>query len=115
MTSMDKNIPLPSSRSEQVVALLRSEAASIARNAESLALRIAALESYVRANPSLPFIADDVLQTFDDLRATAALHALLALSAHVQVIVLTHHPHVQALARLLPAGSVHTVQLAEAA
>jgi uncharacterized protein YhaN len=76
-----------------------------------LALRIAALEAYVRNNPPLPFIADDVLQTFDDARAAAALRALLDLSAHVQVIVLTHHPHVQALARALPAGTVHTVTL----
>ena len=83
-----------------------------------LALRLVALEDYVAANPALPFIADDVLQTFDDERAVAALHALLALSAHVQVIVFTHHPHVQALARALPAASVHTViipALAEAA
>ncbi len=83
-----------------------------------LALRVAALQTYVRTNPSLPFIADDVLQTFDDARAVAALRALLDLSAQVQVIVLTHHPHVQALARMLPAGSVHTIvlpALAEAA
>jgi len=76
-----------------------------------LALRIAALEAYVRDNPPLPFIADDVLQTFDDARAAAALRALLDLSAFVQVIVLTHHPHVQALAGALPAGTVHTVGL----
>jgi uncharacterized protein YhaN len=80
-----------------------------------LALRIVALEGYVRANPALPFIADDVLQTFDDARATAALRALVGLSAQVQVIVLTHHPHVQALARALPAGTVHVVALAEGA
>ncbi len=76
-----------------------------------LALRLVALEDYVAANPPLPFIADDILQTFDDTRAAAALRALLDLSAHVQVIVLTHHPHVQALARALPAGTVHTVVL----
>ncbi len=76
-----------------------------------LTLRIAALEAYVRDNPPLPFIADDVLQTFDDARAAAALRALLDLSAHVQVIVLTHHPHVQALAHALPVGTVHTIVL----
>ncbi len=80
-----------------------------------LALRIAALEAYVRTNPPLPFIADDVLQTFDDARALAALRALLDLSAHVQVIVLTHHPHVQALAARLPAGVVHTLVLSDLA
>jgi len=80
-----------------------------------LALRLVALEDYVGAAPALPFIADDVLQTFDDGRAAAALRALLALSAHVQVIVLTHHPHVQALAAALPAGAVHTLLLADLA
>ncbi len=61
-----------------------------------LALRIKAL----RESPTrLPFIADDILQTFDDERAAAALGALLDLSAHNQVIVLTHHGHVAALAQ----------------
>lgn len=76
-----------------------------------LALRIAALESYASAALSLPFIADDVLQTFDDARTTATLHALLGLSEQVQVIALTHHPHVGDLAALLPAGTVHLLRL----
>ncbi len=80
-----------------------------------LALRLVALQDYVAAAPPLPFIADDVLQTFDDARAVAALRALLDLSAQVQVLVLTHHPHMQALARSLPAGSVHTIVLPEMA
>ncbi|CAH2601151.1 Chromosome partition protein smc [Rhodovastum atsumiense] len=78
-----------------------------------LALRIVALEAYAQANPALPFIADDILQTFDDARATAGLRALLDLSSVVQVVVLTHHPHVQALARTLPAGAVHMLVLPE--
>ena len=80
-----------------------------------LALRLVALEDYVAGQPPLPFIADDVLQTFDDARAVAALRALLDLSVHVQVIVLTHHPHVRALADCLPAGTVHEVVLSELA
>ena len=76
-----------------------------------LALRIAALEDYADAGPPLPFIADDVLQTFDDPRTTATLHALLWLSAKVQVIALTHHRHVGELAARLPAGAVHLVRL----
>ena len=56
----------------------------------------------MKAAPALPFIADDILQTFDDTRARAALEALVGLSRHVQVIVLTHHPHLLALARGLP-------------
>ncbi len=67
-----------------------------------LALRLVAIEDHVAAAPALPFIADDILQTFDDTRARAALEALVGLSRHVQVIVLTHHPHLLALARGLP-------------
>ena len=113
--------------SEQVMVALEADGRGLKAIAELsegtrdqlfLALRLVALEDYVAANPPLPFIADDVLQTFDDARAMAALRALLDLSAHVQVIVLTHHSHVQALAARLPAGALHTVvlpDLAEAA
>jgi uncharacterized protein YhaN len=75
-----------------------------------LALRIVALEQYAAGAPALPFIADDVLQTFDDARTRASLEALLGLSAHVQVIALTHHPHVAAIAAGLP---VDVVMLAD--
>jgi uncharacterized protein YhaN len=76
-----------------------------------LALRIVALEDYATSEPALPFIADDVLQTFDDARTLASLSALVSLSGHVQVIALTHHRHVADLAATLPAGSVHLVEL----
>jgi uncharacterized protein YhaN len=69
-----------------------------------LALRIAALEDYARSAPPLPFIADDILQTFDDARTEATLRALLALSEQVQVIVLTHHPHVGDIAEAMQAN-----------
>ena len=69
-----------------------------------LALRMVAIEDHVAAAPSLPFVADDILQTFDDGRAMAAFEALLRLSEHTQVIVLTHHEHLAALAETLPAG-----------
>jgi uncharacterized protein YhaN len=80
-----------------------------------LALRLVALQDYAGVNPALPFIADDLLQTFDDQRAVAALRALQDLSARVQVIVLTHHPHVRALAASLPAGTVHVSMLGDLA
>ncbi len=67
-----------------------------------LALRFVAIEDFVASGSKLPFIADDILQTFDDARARAALEALVELSHHVQVVVLTHHPHVMALAKGLP-------------
>ena len=76
-----------------------------------LALRIAALEDYAKTVSPLPFIADDILQTFDDPRTTATLRALVELSARVQVIVLTHHPHVGDLAARLPGDAVRVMRL----
>ncbi len=67
-----------------------------------LALRLVAIESHVATQPPLPFVADDILQTFDDARARAAMQALIGLSQHVQVIVLTHHPHLLEVAKDLP-------------
>jgi uncharacterized protein YhaN len=67
-----------------------------------LALRIAALEKSAANAPPLPFIVDDVLQTFDDPRTESTLRALLGLSDHVQVIALTHHRHVERLAAQMP-------------
>jgi uncharacterized protein YhaN len=71
-----------------------------------LALRVAAIEDHLTSAEPLPFIGDDILQTFDDDRALAALRVLAELSQHTQVIVLTHHRHIQELAARLPAGSV---------
>lgn len=76
-----------------------------------LALRLAAIEDHVTSAPALPFIGDDILQTSDDERATAALHALLEFSRHVQVILLTHHPHILRLAATLPGDAVHLCQV----
>ncbi len=67
-----------------------------------LSLRLVAVEDHVASAPPLPFVADDILQTFDDARARAALEALVELSRHVQVIVLTHHPHLLQVAQGLP-------------
>ena len=67
-----------------------------------LALRLAAIEDHVKVAPALPFIGDDILQTFDDDRALASLAALADLAQHVQVIVLTHHRHLLPLAEKLP-------------
>ncbi|MSP01719.1 MAG: hypothetical protein EXR07_11825 [Acetobacteraceae bacterium] len=71
-----------------------------------LALRVAAIENHLTSAEPLPFIGDDVLQTFDDDRALAALRVLTELSQHTQVIVLTHHRHVVDLAARLPEGTV---------
>jgi len=75
-----------------------------------LALRVAAIEDHVASADPLPFIGDDILQTFDDSRALAALRVLTELSQHTQVIILTHHRHVLDLATQLPKGTIHSCQ-----
>ncbi len=80
-----------------------------------LALRVAAIEDHLGGAAPLPFIGDDILQTFDDDRAFAALRVLTTLSQHKQVIVLTHHRHIIDLASRLPAGSVFICQRESAA
>ena len=71
-----------------------------------LALRVAAIEEHIKTSEPLPFIGDDILQSFDDDRALAALRVLADLSHHTQVIVLTHHRHLMDLAMRLPEGTV---------
>jgi uncharacterized protein YhaN len=77
-----------------------------------LALRIVMLEDYAAKAPALPFIADDLLQTFDDYgRAANALMALADLSPHVQVILLSHHRQLVEVARTLPGNTVNVCEL----
>jgi uncharacterized protein YhaN len=64
-----------------------------------LALRLASLEHYLENHPPLPFIVDDILITFDDDRAAAALRALAHLSRRTQVIFFTHHRRLVELAK----------------
>jgi uncharacterized protein YhaN len=64
-----------------------------------LALRLASLEHYFESHAPVPFIVDDVLLSFDDERAGAALSALNELSAKTQIVFFTHHRHLVELAK----------------
>ncbi|MBW3597444.1 MAG: hypothetical protein KY475_09235, partial [Planctomycetes bacterium] len=73
-----------------------------------LALRLASLEHYLDRHPPLPFIVDDILLTFDDDRAAAALRVLGDLSRRTQVLFFTHHHRLVELAKKhLPGPLVH--------
>lgn len=76
-----------------------------------LALRLAAIEDHVDTAPPLPFVCDDILQTFDDDRATAAMQALVQLSESVQVILLSHHRHLAGLSARLAPERVHLCEI----
>jgi len=75
-----------------------------------LALRVAGYHEIAAARPPVPFLADDIMETFDDARAAEAF-ALLAEMAQVgQVIYLTHHRHLCEIARTVcPAARHHSL------
>ena len=81
-----------------------------------LALRMVAIEDHAASGTVLPFIGDDILQSFDDARAAAAFRTLLRLSGTAQVILLSHHEHLlQVLRDTLPASAFHLQRLEGAA
>jgi uncharacterized protein YhaN len=70
-----------------------------------LALRIASLERQLTSGEPLPFVLDDTLINFDDVRAEATLSELAALASKTQVLFFTHHARLVELARkVVPEG-----------
>jgi uncharacterized protein YhaN len=63
-----------------------------------LALRLASLENYLADREPIPFIVDDILISFDNQRAAAALKILAELSRRTQIIFFTHHEHLVRMA-----------------
>ncbi len=77
-----------------------------ARDQLYLALRVAAIQAHADRAEPLPFIADDLLVHFDDVRAAAAISLLRELGKRSQVILFTHHDHIAALAGQQPGVAV---------
>ena len=63
-----------------------------------LAMRLASLEHQLSHGKAIPLIIDDCLVQLDDRRSIAALRAFSKLSEKTQVILFTHHEHLQSLA-----------------
>ena len=63
------------------------------------ALRIAGYRSFARDPGPLPMILDDIMETFDDTRARAALTLCARIGTQGQAILFTHHAHLVDLAR----------------
>ncbi|MCJ8325140.1 MAG: AAA family ATPase [Rhizobiales bacterium] len=59
-----------------------------------LALRAAAHEQMVSQGNSLPFFCDDIFETFDEDRTSAACRVMEQIGHRGQAIYLTHHQHV---------------------
>jgi uncharacterized protein YhaN len=64
-----------------------------------LALRAAAHADYARMRTPLPFVADDIMESFDDERSAAAFQVLGNMAKNGQVLYLTHHQHLIPIAQ----------------
>ncbi len=75
-----------------------------------LALRMAGYHEIAATRESLPFIADDIMETFDDGRAGHAFSLMADMARVGQVIYLTHHQHLCDIARqACPDVTIHTL------
>ena len=64
-----------------------------------LALRAAAHEQLIGQGTCLPFFCDDVFETFDEDRTSAACRVMEQIGRNGQAVYLTHHRHVVDIAR----------------
>jgi uncharacterized protein YhaN len=73
-----------------------------------LALRIARYHELAAERSPVPFVADDIMESFDDTRAAATFCLLAEMAGKGQVIYLTHHAHLCEIARTAcPGVTIH--------
>ncbi|MBA8879106.1 AAA family ATPase [Phyllobacterium myrsinacearum] len=73
-----------------------------------LALRLAGYQEFAQVRPSVPFIADDIMETFDEPRSEEVFRLLAEMADIGQVIYLTHHRHLCEIAqKVLPSVRIH--------
>ncbi|RRH73822.1 ATP-binding protein [Falsigemmobacter faecalis] len=96
----------PDGAQEVLVALSAAGGAKLAADLSKgarfqlyLALRIAGYHELAQSRSTVPFIADDIMETFDDDRSGAAFTLLADMSRVGQVIYLTHHRHLCDIAK----------------
>jgi hypothetical protein len=74
-----------------------------------LALRVAGYHEFARAHAPPPFLADDIMETFDDFRAEEAFRLLAGMAGAGQVVYFTHHRHLCEIAKSVePTVTIHT-------
>ncbi|MBT9371822.1 AAA family ATPase [Rhizobium sp. CSW-27] len=75
-----------------------------------LALRLAGYEELAAVRPPVPFIADDIMETFDELRSEEVFRLFGQMARLGQVIYLTHHRHLCEIAQaVVPEVRIHTL------
>ena len=107
----------PEGEREVLVAIAADGASKLARDLSKgtrfqlyLALRVAGYHEIASARGTVPFIADDIMETFDDDRAAETFALLAEMAGRGQVIYLTHHRHLCEMARrVCPAVRLHAL------
>jgi uncharacterized protein YhaN len=75
-----------------------------------LALRLAGYEEFATARPSVPFIADDIMETFDEPRSEEVFRLFGQMAQVGQVVYLTHHRHLcEIAAEVVPQTKIHEI------
>ncbi len=105
----------PNGQSETLIALGADggskEAAQLSKGARFqlyLALRVAGYHELAKTRAPAPFVADDIMETFDHFRAEEALRLFADMGRVGQVIYFTHHQHLAELAKAVcPEAIVH--------
>lgn len=73
-----------------------------------LALRLAGYYEFAKLRPAVPFIADDIMETFDHLRSEEVFRLFGEMASVGQVIYLTHHQHLCDIAKVvIPDVMIH--------
>ena len=73
-----------------------------------LALRLAGYEEFAKVRPPVPFVADDIMETFDHVRSEEVFKLFGDMASVGQVIYLTHHRHLCEIARaVVPGVTLH--------
>lgn len=76
-----------------------------------LALRVAGYHEFARTRSAVPFISDDIMETFDDFRAEEAFRLFGEMAEIGQVIYFTHHRHLCEIARqVCPEVRIHSLE-----
>lgn len=90
---------------------LASELSKSTRFQLCLALRAAGYHEFARAHHPGPFLADDIMETFDDSRAEDAFRLLADIACMGQVVYFTHHRHLCEIAKAIePTMIIHDLQ-----
>uniref|UniRef100_UPI0028AD2127 ATP-binding protein n=1 Tax=Rhizobium sp. TaxID=391 RepID=UPI0028AD2127 len=73
-----------------------------------LALRLAGYEEFAAVRPAVPFVADDIMESFDNPRSEEVFRLLGQMAKVGQVIYLTHHLHLCEIAKsVVPHVKIH--------